>query len=159
MKVLKKIMFLSFAICALVLSSCSNDSQDPDKSEQGSTEEFMKFKYNGTVYNFEPGISTSLNVNIMGASGIDNTYKSVSLWMPKTITAGSHAVVYDLSKLESTYQVSFSFMPDFSNASATSGTVNITAVDDKKIEGTFTFSGTKGDKTFTVTEGSFRILK
>lgn len=158
MKIFKKIMFLSFAFCALVLSSCSSNDSD-DNIDQESQEEFIKFTYNGTAYNFEPSVMTSLNMNIMGSTGIDNTYKKISLWMPLNVTKGSHNVVYDLSELETTYQVSFSFMPAINNANATSGSINITAVDDKKIEGTFTFSGTSGEQTFTVSEGSFRVLK
>ena len=75
------------------------------------------------------------------------------------VTKGSHDIVYDLSNMETTYQASFSFLPAINNANAKSGKINITAVDDEKIEGTFTFSGTSGDQTFTVTEGSFRVLK
>lgn len=158
MKILKKIMFLSFAICALVLSSCSSDNSSDDTPN--SQEGFMKFKYNETVYTFsEPALLTSGNVNIMGTSGVDNTYKKVSLWTPLNITTGSHPIVFDLSNLTTTYQASFSFMPEINNADATSGTMNITINDDKKIEGTFSFSGTSGGKTFTVTEGSFRIIK
>lgn len=158
MKIFKKIMFLSFAICAMVLSSCSsNDSDDEETPE--SQEEFIKFTYNGTVYNFEPGVMSSLNMNIMGSTGIDNTYKKISLWTPLNVTKGSHDIVYDLSNMETTYQASFSFMPAIKNVNAKSGKINITAVDDKIIEGTFTFTGTSGEQTFTVTEGSFRVLR
>ncbi|MFB3386376.1 hypothetical protein [Flavobacterium sp. LAR06] len=158
MKIFKKIMFLSFALCALALSSCSSNDSD-DNSDPIAQEEFIKFTYNGTVYNFEPSVMTSLNMNIMGSTGVDNAYKKISLWTPLNVTKGSHDIVYDLSNMETTYQVSFSFMPTINNADAKSGTMNITAVDDKKIEGTFTFSGTSAGQAFTVTEGSFRILK
>ncbi|MCV2485458.1 DUF6252 family protein [Flavobacterium sp. SH_e] len=160
MKILKKIMFLSFAISALVLSSCSSDNSSDDTENPSSQEGFMKFKYNEKVYNFsEPALITSASVNIMGSSGIDDTYKKISLWMPLNITTGSHPIVYDLSNLTTTYQATFSFMPEINNSNATSGTINITANDDKKIEGTFSFSGTSKGETFTVTEGSFRIIK
>ena len=158
MKIFKKIMFLSFAICSMVLASCSSDNSD-DKETPESQEEFIKFTYNGTVYNFEPGVMSSLNMNIMGSTGIDNTYKKISLWTPLNVTKGSHDIVYDLSNMETTYQASFSFMPAIKNANAKSGKINITAVDDKIIEGTFTFTGTSGEQTFTVTEGSFRVLR
>lgn len=95
----------------------------------------------------------------MGDEGIDNTYKKISLWTPLNVTTGIHPVVFDLSNLETTYQVSFGFMPEFSNADATSGTINITIANSEKIEGTFNFSGTSNGETFTVTEGSFSILR
>lgn len=158
MKILKKVMFLSFAIFALALSSCSSDNSSDDNPFDKNG--FMKFKYNETVYTFsQPALISSESINIMGSSGIDNSYKKVSLWTPLNITTGSHPIVFDLSKLTTTYQASFSFMPEISEADATSGTINITTNDDKKIEGTFNFSGTSGGKAFTITEGSFRIIK
>jgi len=160
MKILKKIVFLSFAIGAIVLSSCSSDNSSDDTDTPSSQEGFMKFKYNEKEYTFsEPALITSGSINIMGSSGIDDNYKKISLWAPLNITTGNHPIVYDLSNLTTTYQATFSFMPEINNTEATSGTINITANDDKKIEGTFNFSGTSKGKTFTVTEGSFRIIK
>jgi hypothetical protein len=100
MKIFKKVMFLSFAIFALALSSCSNDNSSDDTDVPSSQEGFMKFKYNETVYTFsEPALMTSESINIMGSSGIDNTYKKISLWTPLNITTGSHPIVSDLSNL------------------------------------------------------------
>jgi len=77
--------------------------------------------------------------------------------MPLKPTLGSHPIVFDLSHLETTYQARFTFMPDFNNTDGTTGTLNITVLTDKKIEGTFNFSGTKNNATFEVTEGSFSV--
>lgn len=159
MKTLKKIMFVAIAIFSLVISSCSSDDSSKDNQDDENTVEFIKFKYNGNAYTFEPGIITSGNINIMGSTGVDNTYKKISLWTPLNVTTGSHPIVFDLSKLETTYQATFSFMPALNNAGATSGTMNITVATDKKIEGTFNFSGTKDGETFTVTEGSFSVVR
>jgi len=160
MKTLKKFMFLAVAVFALALSSsCSSDNSSDDTENPDSTEEFIKFKYKEKFYSFEPAVLTSLNTNIMGSSGSGTTLKRISLWTPNNVTVGSHPIVFDLSNLETTYQVTFSFMPEIDNADAKSGTMNITVNDAKKIEGTFNFSGTSGENTFTVTEGSFRILK
>lgn len=158
MKKLKKIMFLTVAVFALVLSSCSsNDFPDENPDENETTADFIKFNYKGKTYSYEPTLSTSLSMNIYGSEGIDNTYKKVSLWMPLKPTLGSHPIVFDLSHLETTYQARFTFMPDFNNTDATAGTLNITVLTDKKIEGTFSFSGTKNNVVFEVTEGSFSI--
>ena len=159
MKVLKRIVFLAIAVFSLTLSSsCSSDSSDGDSV--GSAEGFIKYKYNGVMYTFEdPALITSLNTNIMGNSGIDDTYKKISLWTPLNITTGSHPIVYDLSNIETTYQATFSFMPSVNNRNATSGTINITVNNSERIEGTFNFSGTNGGETFTVTDGSFRVEK
>lgn len=155
MKKLKKIMFFTIAVFALVLSSCSNDDSPNDPEEDQTTTNFIKFNYKGKTYSYEPTLSTSLSMNIYGSEGIDNSYKKVSLWMPLKPTLGSHPIVFDLSHLETTYQADFTFMPDFNNTDATAGTLNITVLTDKKIEGTFSFSGTKNNTTFEVTEGSF----
>ncbi|MBF4517162.1 hypothetical protein IRZ71_12435 [Flavobacterium sp. ANB] len=160
MKNLQKFMFLAVAFFALALSSsCSSDDapDTPKEEETVITGDFIKFKYKGTEYKFDPVISVSGALNIYGSTGIDDTYKKVSLWMPTAFTVGSHPVVYDLSSLGTTYQASFTFAPGINNASATSGTINITAKTDTKIEGTFTLNGTSGQETFAVTEGSFRI--
>lgn len=161
MKNLKKIMFLAFAVFSLTLSSsCSSEDSSKDSDDQEAAEGFIKYKYNGVAYTFEdPALLTSGSINIMGDSGMDDTYKKISLWAPSSITTGSHPIVYDLEHMETTYQATFSFMPNVNNRSATSGTINITVNNSEKIEGTFNFSGTNGEGTFTVTEGSFRVLK
>jgi hypothetical protein len=157
MKILKKIMFFAIAIFALAMStSCtSDDSSKEDQSES----DFIKFKYKGTSYTFDSGYQTSLTLDVIGSEGIDNTYKKIALWMPKNATVGSHTIVYDLSNMETTYQANFTFMPDINNFNATSGTINITVNDSKKIEGTFNFSGTRDGISIEITEGSFNISK
>ncbi len=159
MKIFKKITFFAFTILALTMSfSCSNnDSSDED--EIVTTENFIKFKYKGATYSFDLGLGTSDAMNLMGSQGIDDTYKSVSLWMPLNATKGSHPIVRDLQNLNTTYQASFYFMPEIVNADATSGTLTITAIDSEKIQGTFSFSGTNKGTEFAVTEGSFSFYR
>ncbi|TDW50355.1 hypothetical protein EV144_102794 [Flavobacterium sp. 270] len=178
MKNLKKILFFAIAIFALTLfSSCSADNfpkgddpnevsnENPDDNPievPGGNEtqtDFIKFKYNGTSYSFDPSFSTSLTMDLSGYTGIDDTYKRVALWMPLKPTIGSHPVVFDLSHLETTYQASFSFLPEINNANATAGTINITLLTKERIEGTFSFSGMQNGKNFSVTDGSFSIEK
>lgn len=159
MKIFKKITFLAFAILALTMSfSCSNnDSSDED--EIVTTENFIKFKYNGASYSLQPELSESEAMALMGFQGIDNTFRRVSLWMPLNATAGTYPIVYDLKKLTTTYQADFSFLPEIDNAVATSGTITITVIDSKKIKGTFSFSGTNKGTAFAVTEGSFSFYR
>lgn len=157
MKILKKIMFFAIAIFALALSSSCNSDDSPKENQIES--DFIKFKYKGTSYTFDTGYQTSLTLDIIGSEGIDNAYKQIALWMPKDATVGSHSIVDDLSNMETTYQASFTFMPDINNVRATSGTINITVNDSKKLEGTFNFSGTKDGQTIEITEGSFSISR
>jgi hypothetical protein len=157
MKDLKKIMFFAITIFTLAMStSCSSDDSKEDEKENAETD-FIKFKYKDKEYKYEASFSSSEAINISGFEGIDNTYKNITLWLPLNATVGTHNVVYDLSDLTTTYQANFTFMPAISNGSATSGTIKITKFDAEGIEGTFNFSGTKGDETFTITEGSFSI--
>ncbi|WP_125718246.1 DUF6252 family protein [Flavobacterium ustbae] len=156
MKNLKKILFFAIAVFALVLSSsCSSN----DSEESLPQNDFVKFKYEGKNYSFEPAILISNSMNIMVSEGIDDTYKKLSLWLPLNAEVGSHPVVYDLSNLTTTYRITFSFMPEFNNVDVKSGTINITVNNDKKIEGTFNFSDTKNEKKYEVTDGSFSISK
>jgi len=156
MKDLKKIMFFAITIFTLAMStSCSSDDSKEDENENAETD-FIKFKYKDKEYKYEASFSSSEAINISGFEGIDNTYKNITLWLPLNATVGTHNVVFDSSNLTTTYQANFSFMPEFNNANATSGTITITKVTER-IEGTFNFSGTQGDKTFTVTEGSFSV--
>lgn len=90
---------------------------------------------------------------------MDNNLKMISLWVPNDFTTGSHTVVSDLSNLTTTYQGSFTFMPNFQNADATSGTINITKSNSDIVEGTFNISGEQDGEIFTVTEGSFRVSR
>ena len=154
MKILKKIMFLVMATAILAVSSCSNSDDSP--AETPSIENFIKFKYNGTVYSFNPETIEGLNRNIMGYEGVGNTHKRISLWSPLNITTGTHAIVDDPQNMETTYAATFSFLPTIDNADATSGTMVITLVTNDVIEGTFNFTGTANGETFSVTEGSFR---
>jgi hypothetical protein len=156
MKNLKRIMFFAIAVFALALSSCSSNDSSDESQEQT---DFIKFKYKGTSYTFDSDYQSSETLDIIGYEGMDETYKQIALHMPLNATVGSHAVVYDLSNLETTYQASFTFMPSINNFNATAGTIKITVNDSKKIEGTFSFSGTKNEQTIEITEGSFSISK
>ncbi|WP_166921275.1 DUF6252 family protein [Flavobacterium poyangense] len=155
MKNLKRIILFAIAVLALVLSSFS--CSDEKEEEIVNAKEFIKFKYNEKSHSYEPELLSSLNINLMGSEGRDDTYKKVSLWLPLNPTVGSHPVVYNLKEMETTYQATFSYNSEFNNANAKSGTITITKVNADEIEGTFTFSGTQNDKTFTVTEGSFKV--
>lgn len=154
MKILKKVMFLAFAVFALALSSCSSD----DSSDGNQTEtDYIKFKYKGTTYTFDSGYQSSLTLDVIGSEGIDGTYKQIALWMPLDASVGSHPVVYDLSNMTTTYQASFTFMGTDNTFNATSGTIKITANNSKRIEGTFNFSGTMNGQIVEVTDGKFSI--
>ncbi|MES2574470.1 MAG: hypothetical protein V4572_05980 [Bacteroidota bacterium] len=156
MKIFKKIALIAVVVFTTVISSsCSSDSSNDN--EQTPTEDFIKFKYNGVVYKYEPELIISEATLIRGASGMGDTYKSISLWLPNDFTKGSHPVVYNLSELTTTYQGNFSFNTEFNNANATSGTIKITKLTSERIEGTFSFSGTQGGETFAITDGSFSL--
>lgn len=159
MKILKKIMFFAIVIFALALSSSCNSDDSPKEDQTETESDFIKFKYKGTSYTFDTGYQTSLTLDIIGSEGIDNAYKQIALWMPKDAAVGSHSIVDDLSNMETTYQANFTFMPDINNVRATSGIINITVNDSKKLEGTFNFSGTKDGQTIEITEGSFSISR
>lgn len=156
MKILKKVMFLALAVFALALSSsCSSNDSDENQTET----DYIKFKYKGTAYTFDSGYQSSLTLDVIGSEGIDNTYKQIALTMPLDASVGSHPVVFDLSNMTTTYQASFTFMGTGNTFNATSGTIKITANNSKRIEGTFSFSGTLDGQTVEVTDGKFSIAQ
>ncbi len=153
MKKLKKIMLSAIAVLALSLSfSCSNDSDS-------SSKDYIQFKYNGKTYTFDTGYQTSLTLDLIGYSGEGNTLKKIDLWLPLDVEEGTHTIVSDLSNIETTCQASFTFMPEIDNMDATSGTINITTHNSKKIEGTFNFSAEVDNETIEVTEGKFSVSR
>lgn len=155
MKILKKVMFLAFAVFALALSSCSSD----DSSDGNQTEEdYIKFKYKGTTYTFDSGYQSSGgSIQVIGMTGQDDAHKRIVLWLPINPTVGSHTVVDDIGSIGETYQATFIFMGTDNSFNATAGTIKITANNSKRIEGTFNFSGTLNGETAQVTEGKFSI--
>lgn len=159
MKILKKIMFLTIAVLALGLSSSCSSDDSGSSNETESGDDYIKFKYNGTSYTFDTGYQSSSTIDIIGSRGIDDTYKQISLSLPLDATVGSHAVVSNLSEIETAYQAYFTFMPAIDNLHATSGTINVTANNSNKIEGTFSFSGTRDGVTVQITEGKFKVSK
>lgn len=156
MKILKKIMFLVIVITTLTLSSCSSDDSTTVTPE---AENFIKFKYNGTVYSFNPSTNTSLVRSIIAFEGINDSFKSISLNTPLEISLGEHPIVDDSQNMTTTYSAYFTFMPTVEGMDATSGTLNITVLTNEIIEGTFNFSGTYNSLPVVITEGSFRAYR
>lgn len=157
MKILKKIMFLVIVTTTLTLSSCGND--DDSATVTPEPENFIKFKYNGTVYSFNPSTNTSLRRSIIAFDGINDSFKSISLNTPLEISLGQHPIVDDPQNLTTTYSANFTFMPMIEGIDATSGTLNITVLTNEIIEGTFNFSGAYNNLPVAITEGSFRAYR
>lgn len=140
---------------AAITISCSSDSDGGSSSD----ELFMKFKVNGTQYNYgDDDVQTlqSLSTNVMVLGDDSDNFTTLSLWMPNNKTTGAHPIVDDLANLETTYQAHYG-NADLS-VDGTSGTMNITSITTEFIEGTFNFTGTDAETgdTYNVTEGSFR---
>ncbi|MWB96463.1 hypothetical protein GON26_19030 [Flavobacterium sp. GA093] len=141
-------------VSALSFTSCSSDNDDEVADE---TKAFISYKFNNVSYTYDdPAVATSLNMMI---DGMGDGNRRIQLWLPLSVTTGTHAIVNEPSN-EDAYGASF-YINDASEfyLHGTSGTINITVNNDTKMEGTFTFSGTTDDVNYTVSEGSFRILK
>jgi Family of unknown function (DUF6252) len=157
MKALKKAIFLTLVALTLGLSSCSKSDNTPVVPTPADN--FIKFKYNGTVYNYTPETLNSLKKNVMGTKGINGTLEMLNLWLPLNVVVGSHNITNEPSN-EAAYCSVLTITPaGITSMSATTGSYTITLVDADYVEGTFQFSGSSNGIAVQVTEGSFRADK
>lgn len=66
MKILKKMLLLAVVVFATAISSSCSSNGSSDDQTSG---DFIKFKYNGAVYNFDPEFSKSESTLVMGYTG------------------------------------------------------------------------------------------
>lgn len=105
----------------------------------------------------EPASSTSLKFRISADQGLDDTYRGIALVIPVEYSLGMHTITDAPSDVDA-YEANYS--QGDQTIDGTAGTLNITAINENYIEGTFNFTGEDGDGTpFTVTDGSFRAFR
>jgi hypothetical protein len=168
-KLIGKCLFLSLSMLALSCSSSDDDGGGGGGSTPSGT--YIKAKVDGTQYvtyniqGFSAGVATSSGsgsgrlIMITGGNDMNgNTAFSINL-------LGINATgTYDIgpdsdSTLAFVMTGGSGVSYDTSNCAGATGTINITTLNDTKVEGTFSFTG-KDDENCTdsksVTSGSFR---
>ena len=151
---------LSYFFLVLITSSfiaCSSDSSSSSNGDQL----YVKFTVNGVNYDLEPETITSLQKLIAGSQDVDNIFTRLSLWMPVTLTIGSHAITDDApsdSNIATLHNADLWVGDD--TYTATTGTLVVTELTNDIVKGTFTFTGDDGNGVMvTVTNGSFRAYR
>ena len=149
-------IFISFSI---LFSSCSkSDSTPAVGSPEPDTSLFVQYTYNGVVYRHEAETLNSLKKTILGYSGVDNSLRKLTLYMPLNVPVGTYNVTDQPSNVAS-YGANFTSGSSIS-IDGTAGTIIITVSNASTIEGTFQFSTTDTNgNVFSVTNGSFRADK
>ena len=149
----------------LVLSCSSDDNGGSGGSTPNGT--YIKGTVDGTqfvtysVQGFSAGVATSINsgasrmINITGSNDMNGT-TSFTINLMGINSTGTYQINPDSDSVMAFVSgVSY----DTSNCAGATGTINITTLNDTKIEGTFNFTGKDDENcsaTKTVTAGSFR---
>lgn len=167
---IKKNLFtfcLSLAFVCLGLVSCSKDSE---KSNPVVTpvvtpdvEEAISNKVTCTLSGDITGAFTSQMV-------INSSLEKLATWTAANTTGNALSIsIYDLASTPKSYSLSTdaykSANVSFINASTaktyvlSSGTLNVTAVTDKSVKGTFSGEGTSPDGYLKITNGAFELKR
>lgn len=159
--IMKKLTGLLFLFLSLSLVSCSSDDSGDTTNVDPVGSTYLKFNLNGQDYSFEPETMTTMQMLVRGDKHIDGVFHSISLWMPKVPTVGSHPITDAFptdANINTLYNANVWVGQEI--VDATSGTMVITEITENYIKGTFSFTGSNDNgTTATVTNGSFRSLK
>jgi|GEM_PF-550996 len=178
MKTLKRIGFVLTMALVTVMTSCSSDDNGGGGGFSGpATGNFVKAKIGGSNFSATgqvvQGAYQSGNIALQGVSinGTNTTSMAIQLYKPGGLTVGTYNVGPDqtgdnVGLLSYTTVTSSMSTVTYVSAdcSSASGTIEITFIDDTKIEGTFSFTGVElrdnddcSGGTKNVTNGSFRL--
>lgn len=173
MKTIKKIGLMAFTALALVLTSCSSDSDGGSSSVPG-TGTYVNAKVDGAAFTtlsvqghtlgaaVKSGTGTSTYISVTGSAAESLTatnIKTINLLLMGITTTGTYTINADSESIVSYVDSALEKSWDTSNCSGTTATVIVTTLNDSKIEGTFSFTGADDDNCSSkkvVTEGSFR---
>lgn len=177
MKTLKRIGLVLTMALVTVMTSCSSDDNGGGGGFSGpATGSFVNAKVNGANFSATgqvvQGAYESGNIVLQGlaVNGTNSSSMAIQLYKAGGLTVGTYNVgpdqTGDVGLLSYTTVTSaMSTVTYVSGACANaSGTIEITFIDDTKIEGTFSFTGVElrdnddcSGGTKNVTNGSFRL--
>jgi hypothetical protein len=158
-----RILLSMLALCALVITGCSSDSDSGTTPNTPSTSDYyMKATINGQPFTATPatlGVSVSEGAFAIVGSTL-SPYRSISIG----IAGGEAGQTYSFGMGQpamATYGLGTTVDKIYSTSFfGGSGSITITKIESTFVEGTFTFtcSNTSGEQ-HTVTNGSFRIKR
>ncbi len=150
---MKKLLFPILSIFFLsIFSSCNKDEDTSTTPAQIAAAQFIKFKCNGVLYEFNnPTVSNSDFKLIKANTG---TEKSFELFTILNLIPGTYPIKDTFSDGSATANISINAL-GLTNGGATSGELIVTSVTGNNIKGTFNFTFSKNSVVYNVTEGSF----
>ncbi|MCW4469517.1 DUF6252 family protein [Flavobacterium sp. MFBS3-15] len=161
MKTITKIQFVLFMGLTLSLTSCSDDDSSGGGTPSG---EYVKAKVDGQNFrsstSFDATAASHPNASTLMVQGSDNNGKVIQLMIMNFNGEGTYNVT-DMTNGFAQYGMATT-QTFYSSAAGggAMGEVEITLVDDEKVEGTFHFDGRRVQEGSTemveVTDGSFR---
>jgi len=164
MKTITKIALALFVSLSLTMVSCNGDDDNaPTDNNNNPSGEYVSAKVDGQAFAsstlFDAVAASRPNATTLMVQGSDNSGKVIQIMMLGLDGTGSYNLG-DMMNGQMLYTVASPFVSYSSAAgSGAQGQVEITLIDDTKVEGNFTFTGKNPDNTaqsVTVTEGSFR---
>ncbi|MGV3461216.1 MAG: DUF6252 family protein [Flavobacterium sp.] len=168
---MKKLFTSGFAILSLValtLTACGDDDAQSSTNNTLPTGTYIQGKVDGTAFSSTiMGVSTAIAtrqgtgdgtlITVQGSSMDTNT---MLVAMMGITTTGTYTIdAEDDGSVLAYFGASANTSYDTSNCDGATGTLNITYIDDTKVEGTFNFVGKNDEncsQSKTITEGSFR---
>jgi len=169
MKTITQLAKLSLLSISLFVASCSGDDSNPVTSNLPSSGSYITAKVDGNDFSsiifgvtsasatrMETGAGTMITV-----LGADQSANSIVINLMGITATGTYTIDPNVDSVIAYTPVSGGVSYGTGECSGSTGTLTITAIDNSKIEGTFTFRGKDANTcptsaTKTVTEGSFR---
>ncbi|MCR5861599.1 DUF6252 family protein [Flavobacterium sp. J372] len=166
---MKKLITSGFAIMSLMavtLTACGDDdAQNNNNTLPDGT--FIQGKVDGTGFSSmvmghstatatRQGTGDATFISVQGSTMEANTMVIV---MHGITATGTYTIDAEDESVLAYFNAANSISYDTSNCSGATGTLNITHLDNTKVEGTFNFVGKDDDncsQSKTITEGSFR---
>lgn len=165
MKTLTKLTLIAtFLFGSFTFMSCSDDDSNSNSNGGGNQSgEFVSAKVNGVDFAsstlFDAVGASHPNSSTLVVQGSDNSGKAIQIMIMNFNGTGT----YNLSNMQNgqlLYTVASPFTSYSSAAgNGAQGTVEITLVDNTKVEGNFSFTGknpSDNTQSVTVTDGAFR---
>lgn len=171
MKTFQSISKLVVVVFALALSSCSKDSDSSSSNPATPSGSYITAKVNGANFSTTiAGVSTtsgsrsgSGDFTLIQVLGADMNGNSIAINLLGITTTGTYALNGDSDSVIAYTPPTGEAAYGTGGCSGATGTINVTFIDNDKIEGTFSFTGKDVDNcatsaTKTVTNGSFRCV-
>jgi hypothetical protein len=174
MKTMKKMGIMAFAAMALCLTACSGDDGGNSGGGGSSLDTYVNAKVDGVTFKTfsvqghslgaamrtGTGDQTLISVSGSSASSMGSTdIKTIVISLLGITQPGTYTINSDSNSVLAYVDSASNISWDTSDCSGATGTIEITVLNDQKVEGSFSFTG-KDDENCSsqknITAGKFR---